>query len=99
IKDFMIDLDSGCIAYAVLSYGGFLGMGDKLFAIPMQALGLDEDRKIFILDISKDRLKDAPSFDKDRWPDSADTQFITRVYDYYGYQPSWKSSEFTQSRK
>jgi sporulation protein YlmC with PRC-barrel domain len=99
IKDFMVDLDSGCIAYAVLSYGGFLGMGDKLFAVPMQALALDEDRKVFVFDVSKDRLQDAPSFDKDNWPESSDTQFIDRVYDYYGYQAGWRSSEFSQSRR
>ena len=99
IDDFMIDLDSGCVAYAVLSHGGIMGLGDKLFAIPMQALMLDEDRKEFVLDISKDRLQNAPSFDKDNWPDSADQMFIDRVYDYYGYKPSWRSSEFTSGRR
>ncbi len=100
IKDFMLDLDSGCVSYAVLSYGGFLGMGDKLFAVPMQALALDEDNKQFILDVSKERLKDSPSFDQDNWPDSADQQFISRVYDYYGYQqPSWRSSDISSRQR
>lgn len=84
IKDFMLDLDSGCISYAVLSYGGILGMGDKYFAVPMQALSLDEDRKVFILDISKDELKNAPGFDKDNWPDMADTEFTSKLHSFYG---------------
>ncbi len=99
IKDFMIDLDSGCIAYAVLSFGGIMGLGDKLFAVPMQALTLDEDKKDFILDVTKERLENAPSFDKDNWPESSDQQFIGRVYDFYGYEPRWKSREYTSSER
>src|SRR5512135_141884 len=67
IEDIMIHIDSGRIAYAVLSFGGFLGMGDKLFAIPWEALTLDEDNHQFILDIDKDKLENAPGFDKDNW--------------------------------
>lgn len=88
IKDFMIDLDSGCVSYAVLSYGGILGMGDKYFAVPMQALSLDEDRKVFILDISKDQIKNAPGFDKDNWPDMADSDFMNKMHSFYGTSSS-----------
>lgn len=91
IEEFMIDLDSGCIAYAVLSFGGFLGFGDKLFAIPMQALSLDEDRKCFILNVSKEKLEKAQGFDKSNWPDMADPTWATSLYDYYGYEPYWKT--------
>ncbi len=65
IEDIMLDVRSGRVAYAVLSFGGLLGMGDKLFAIPWAALTLDADRKCFVLDIPKDRLQNAPGFDKD----------------------------------
>jgi sporulation protein YlmC with PRC-barrel domain len=51
IKSIMIDVPSGRVAYAVLSSGGFLGIGDKLFAIPWRALTLDADNKCFILNI------------------------------------------------
>jgi sporulation protein YlmC with PRC-barrel domain len=88
IKDFMIDLDSGCVSYAVLSYGGILGMGDKYFAVPMQALSLDEDRKVFILDVSKDQIKNAPGFDKDNWPDMADPDFMNKLHNFYGTSSS-----------
>jgi sporulation protein YlmC with PRC-barrel domain len=90
IKDFMIDLDSGRIAYAVLQFGGFLGMGDKLFAVPWEALRLSTEEHKFYLDVDKERLKEAPGFDKDNWPSSADRTFLNNVYSYYGYKPYWE---------
>jgi len=84
IEDFMIDLDSGRIAYAVLSFGGFLGMGDKLFAIPWQSLEVDLDEKCFRFDVDKETLEKAPGFDKDNWPETQDYEIVTTVYDYYG---------------
>lgn len=84
IKEIMIDMQQGNIVYAVLSFGGFLGMGEKLFAVPWKALALDTENKRFILDLSKDRLKDAPGFDKDNWPDLADPTLAGTLNDYYG---------------
>jgi len=71
IKEIMLDMESGKIAYAVLSYGGVLGIGEKLFAVPWGALTLDTKNKRFILNVEKDKLENAPGFDKDKWPDSA----------------------------
>jgi len=90
IQDYMLDLDSGRIAYCVLSFGGFLGMGDKLFAVPWQAMKLDTANHCFILDVSKERLKNAPGFDKDRWPGSADREFQSRVYSFYNVRSYWE---------
>ena len=90
IKEIMLDVASGRVAYAVLSSGGFLGIGDKLFAIPWTALKLDPANKRFVLDVAQDRLKDAPGFDKDHWPSMADTSWATSVHDYYGTRPYWK---------
>jgi hypothetical protein len=75
------------VAYAVLSFGGFLGMGEKLFAVPWSALTLDTVNKRFVLDASKERLESAPGFDKDHWPDMADTTWAKEVHDYYGVTP------------
>jgi hypothetical protein len=47
----MIDLDEGRVAYAVLSFGGFLGIGDKLFAIPWEALAVDTQNEEIVLDV------------------------------------------------
>src|SRR5580700_11351387 len=72
IDEIMIDIPSGRVAYAVLSFGGFLGMGDKLFAVPWSALKVDEDEQCFILNVDKKTLETAEGFDKDNWPDMAD---------------------------
>src|SRR6266576_1748641 len=69
VDEIMIDIPSGRVAYAVLSFGGVLRMGNKLFAVPWSALRVDEDEKHFILDVDKKTLESAPGFDKDNWPD------------------------------
>ena len=89
IEDFMLDLESGRIVYAVLSFGGVLGIGDKLFAVPPEALMLDERNACFVLDMDKATLRDAPAFERNRWPDFADPTFGARVYSYYGRKPYW----------
>ena len=90
IEEIMLDVPSGQIAYAVLAAGGFLGMGEKFFAIPWQALTLDTDNKCFILDIDKERMERAPGFDKDHWPSMADTTWARDIHSYYGATPYWE---------
>ncbi len=92
IENIMLDVRGGRIAYAVLSFGGVMGIGDKLFAIPWEALTLDADRECFVLDIDKERLKNAPGFDKDHWPSMAEPSWATEVYSYYNSRPYWKNS-------
>lgn len=87
IKEIMLDMRSGKVNYAVLSFGGFLGLNDKLFAVPWDALTLDTKNKRFVLDVDKDQLKDAPGFDKDKWPDMADQSWATKIHNYYGTKP------------
>lgn len=89
IEDFMLDMETGRIAYAVLSFGGVLGIGGKLFAVPPEALALDEDKRCFVLDASKTELAKAPGFEKDDWPDLADPSFRAQVYAHYGRTPTW----------
>ncbi len=84
IKEIMLDVRAGRISYAVLSYGGVLGIGDKLFAVPWEALTLDTENKRFTLDVAKDRLENAPGFDKDNWPNMSDQTWAKDVHDYYG---------------
>jgi sporulation protein YlmC with PRC-barrel domain len=88
IKEIMIDMRSGEIAYAVLSFGGVLGVGEKLFAVPWQALQLDTVNKRFVLDIEKERLKTAPGFDRDAWPDMSDISYGEQIHTFYGTDPS-----------
>lgn len=90
IQEIMLDMRSGQVGYAVLSFGGFLGVGDKLFAVPWSALTLDTENKRFVLDVDKERLGDAPGFDKDKWPDMADQSWASGIHSYYGTEPHYK---------
>lgn len=90
IKEIMIDKVGGHVAYAVLESGTFLGMGGKLFALPWKALHYDENDKCFKVDINKERLNNAPGFDKNNWPDMADRAFGKEVYSYYNTKPYWE---------
>lgn len=84
IKEIMLDMTNGQVAYAVLSYGGILGMGERLFAVPWDALQLDTENKRFILNVDKERLENAPGFDKDHWPDMADPTWKEQIQAFYG---------------
>jgi sporulation protein YlmC with PRC-barrel domain len=90
IEDIMIDVTTGKIVYAVLSFGGFLGIGDKLFAIPWGELKFSKDK--LVLDVEKEKLSKAPGIDKNNWPDSPDKQYISDVYDYYGHPYFWEEN-------
>ena len=84
IKEIMLDTNSGKVCYAVLSYGGFLGMGEKLFAVPWHALKLDTDNKRYVLNIDSAKLDSAPGFDKDHWPNMADETWANSIHSFYG---------------
>ena len=73
-----------------MSVGGFLGIGEKYFAVPWHAFTMDTDNQRFILDVDKERLKDAPGFDKDHWPSMADQTWAVTVHDYYSTRPYWE---------
>ena len=86
IEDLMIDLQSGRVAYAVVSFGsGFMHSG-KFFAIPWESLQVDQGDEKVILKVTKETLESAEGFDKDHWPDMADPAFRTRTYGHYGVQ-------------
>ncbi|MBL0352264.1 MAG: PRC-barrel domain-containing protein [Dechloromonas sp.] len=84
MKEIMLDMRSGSVGYAVMSFGGFLGMGGKFFAVPWNALILDTKNKRFILNVDKSRLEGAPGFDKDKWPNMADQSWAKEIHAYYG---------------
>src|ERR1035437_10116948 len=93
LDELMIDIPCGRVAYAVLSFGGVLRMGNKLFAVPWSALKVDQDEKCFILNVDKTKLENAPGFDKDNWPNMADTTWGSEVSRYYGVTPYWEERE------
>ncbi|CAN5836400.1 hypothetical protein BH20GEM1_BH20GEM1_14580 [soil metagenome] len=90
IEELMIDLETSRVAYAVLSFGGLLGIGDKLFAIPLEALRLDAENHRFVLDVDRERLEQAPGFDKDEWPKADDLEYRTEIFAFYGHDTYWE---------
>jgi len=90
IEEIMLDVRGGRIAYAVMSVGGFLGVGEKYFAIPWPAFTMDTDTERFILDVDRDRLLNAPGFDREKWPAMADKRWANEVHTYYGTKPYWE---------
>lgn len=84
IKELMLDIDSGKVCYAVLSFGGFLSVGEKLFAVPWSALTVDTQNKRLVMDTDEDRLKNAPGFDSNNWPNMADATWEKSVHTYFG---------------
>lgn len=95
IEDIALDHNRGRIAYAVVGFGGFLGMGEKLFAVPWNAL--EEDKQgVYILKVSKKDLKNAPGFDKDNWPDMANQRWSADVHAFYNTTPYWKEEGASQ---
>nr|WP_105533626.1 PRC-barrel domain-containing protein [Solimicrobium silvestre] len=83
IKEIMLNMHSGSIAYAVLAHGGVLTMGEKLFAVPWNSMKLDPENHQFILNISKERFENAPGFDSNHWPNMADHIWVDSIQGYY----------------
>jgi hypothetical protein len=79
VKELVIDPESGEIAYAVISFGGLFGIGDKLFAVPWHSLMMDREHKAVLLAVNKETLERAPSFNKDKWPDRYDQTWSDNV--------------------
>jgi sporulation protein YlmC with PRC-barrel domain len=89
VEEIMIDAVPGRVAYAVLSFGGFLGLADKLFAVPWRSLNYDQQQEAFVINADKTLLEKAPGFDKSNWPDLADTNWRASIYSYYNAEPYW----------
>lgn len=86
IYDLMIDKKSGHVAYAIMSFGGFLGMGESYHPLPWSVLDYDESQGGYVVDLDKDRLTNAPNYGMDDTPDwSGD--YGRRIDDYYGVTP------------
>ncbi len=92
IHELLIDAKRNRVAYAVLSFGGFMGVGNKLFAMPWEAFEFSATENKLILNVEKDKLEAAPGFEKgDKWPDFSDTVWGESIYNYYDYVPPWKA--------
>jgi len=81
IMDIMLNMDDGNIEYVIIAFGGFMGMREKYFAVPFEALVLDVDQKAFIFDQNKESFENHPGFDKGHWPEA---NFHTQYTRYHG---------------
>ena len=87
LKDLVISPEENRVVYAVLSFGGVLGVGEKFVAIPLSALKPAAEAQTFVLDLDPERLRTAPEFNQNNWPQMTDPQWIASVYTFYGLQP------------
>jgi sporulation protein YlmC with PRC-barrel domain len=84
IEDLMLDKLEGTVEYVVLSFGGFLGLGDKLFAMPWSIFTYNTKRECFVINLDQKRLENAPGFDRDHWPDISSPTWSSSINRYYG---------------
>jgi sporulation protein YlmC with PRC-barrel domain len=99
IKDLMVDLKGERVHYAVLGFGGALGLGDKLFAYPVSAFRAGAGNDDLVLNVSKEKLKDAPGFDKDHWPAWGSDQYRRDVDRYHGNKAGSASAQLMRASK
>jgi sporulation protein YlmC with PRC-barrel domain len=90
IKEVVIDPRSGRVAYVVVAFGGFLSMGEKLFAIPYSAFDYNVTKGEYVLHVARERLEAAPGFDADHWPLLSDEKWNREVHKYYERSPYWE---------
>jgi hypothetical protein len=94
IEDVALDCRDNQIAYAILSFGDVLGLGDKHFAIRWEALSYSP-ASLRLVNIEKDRLANAPGFDKDNWPDLFDAAWANEVDTHYTCGPEPRARKAT----
>jgi hypothetical protein len=87
IREIMLDVPAGRIAYAVLAFEPSSSGQGKLFAVPWPALRLDAQRRRFVIEADRQRLEQAPGFDPQHWPTLAEPTWTSRLYRHYGLEP------------
>lgn len=89
VNDIVLDAETGKVGYIAVTYGGFLGVGNKMFAVPFEAFACqqdanDPDEAILVLNVTKQQLEGATGFDEGNWPDFGDTKFTSELDQRYG---------------
>ena len=90
IHSVMIDKISGKVAYAVMSFGGFLGMGDSYHPLPWHVLTYDTGQGGYVVDLDQNKLEEAPTYATSETPNWSDRRWGQQVHDYYGSRPYWE---------
>ncbi|MBM7615067.1 PRC-barrel domain-containing protein [Alkaliphilus hydrothermalis] len=94
IEDILIDCNNGYVTFAILSFGGFLGFGGKLFAIPWKSLEVDLVDKQVVVDISKEKLETSPGFNEDPYLNVHQSDFRESIYKHYSVDPYWHHDRY-----
>jgi sporulation protein YlmC with PRC-barrel domain len=89
VQDFMLDMASGQIAFIIVSFGGFLGLTDKWFAIPWDGMTWSPESKRFMLNVSREILEKAPGLDKRHWEQQIDMKWLGESAEYFGFPVAW----------
>jgi hypothetical protein len=90
VEDVMIDKTTGRIAYAILSFGGFLGIGGRHHPLPWDALRYDPALSGYVVNLTREQLEKAPTYGDKTPPPWEDEAWGRRVHDYYGAEPYWR---------
>jgi sporulation protein YlmC with PRC-barrel domain len=91
VDDLVIDIASGRLGYVIVAQGGFLGIGDKLFAVPWELFTVRAADHEFLLDVEREMLLDAPSFERSHWPDMSDDAWASAIHSHFAQKPYWNS--------
>ncbi len=87
IHNVMIDKHSGHVVYAVMSFGGFLGVGERYHPLPWGVLRYDTKQGGYVVHLTREQLEAAPTYGRDEAPNYDDRAWGKKVYDYYGVPP------------
>lgn len=102
LDEIVLDMSSGCVDFAIVSFGGFLGIGEKHYIIPRQALHFDPEQGMFRMDVTREQVEQAPGFTRGNWPNYNDDSYMQPVFNYWGatrQQASWQRPWDPQYRK
>jgi sporulation protein YlmC with PRC-barrel domain len=85
IDDVILNKQSGIADYAIMSFGGFLGIGERYHPLPWRSLTYDPGQRGYVVSVSRDQLERAPTYGEGEEPDWDDREFSERIYGHYGY--------------
>lgn len=99
LHSLMLKLPNGEVSFVIIAKGGFCGIGEKLLAVPWQALTLEREKKCFVLPMPEERFEQAPYFDAKSWPNMEDPTWATEIFNYYHVDVSKPNTYSTTERK
>lgn len=103
INDIVLDANTGRVKYAAVTYGGLLGVGNKMFAVPFEAFKCqqdpdDRDEHVMVLNVTQKQLEGQTGFDEDHWPNFADRKFTADLDKRYGVERKMRNRDRLRNR-